>query len=540
MIALLLLACAEDGGPAGKDGPTSPTTPVPTTSVPTTADCVPTGAGEAPLRKLTNTELDHTLSDLLGVEGTARDRLPSDGTVHGFENAAATVNVSQLAADGLMRVAEDATAAADWTALLPCDPASGDRACARTFVSDFGARAFRRPLSAEEEGVLLDLYDAMIGIEGFSSTMGLVVQAVLQSPQFLYRIELGESGATGDVVPLTDHELATRLSYLLWETTPDDALLAEADAGTLRGGLDDQIERMLADPRARRTVSHMVEQWLQITDLQDQPKDALSYPEWSPDLALELREETRRFVEHEVFDGEGTLDALLLSRTAFVDGPVAELYGVQGPPSPERWVEVQLPADERAGLLTRAALLADAAHADQTSVVHRGKLVYEQLFCGIQPAPPGDLNITLPPLDDELSTRERYARHIQDPACSGCHLNMDPVGLGFEHYDAVGAWRDTEGNGLPIDASGVVNYGSARGHFDGVIELSQKAAGAADVSDCFVTQWFRYGFGREPATTETCELDELKASFADERDVLSLLSALPRTEAFGTRPAVIP
>ncbi|MCB9688370.1 MAG: DUF1592 domain-containing protein [Alphaproteobacteria bacterium] len=539
MIALLLLACNDDGGPAGKDAPTVPTT-VPTTTVPTTSDCVPTGAAEAPLRKLTNTELDHTLGDLLGVDGTARDRLPPDGTVHGFENAAATVNVSQLAADGLMRVSEDATADADWTALLPCDAATGDRACAQTFVDDFGARAFRRPLEPEERDVLLGLYDAMIGVEGFSSTMALVVQAVLQSPQFLYRIELGEPGATGEVVPLTDHELATRLSYLLWETTPDDALLAEADAGTLRDGLDAQIDRLLADPRARRTVSHMAEQWLQITNLQDLPKDGLSYPSWSPELALDLREETRRFVEHEVFDGDGTLEALLLSRTAFVDGPVAEVYGVQGPPSPDQWVEVQLPADERAGLLTRAALLADAAHADQTSVVHRGKLVYEQLFCGIQPAPPGDLNITLPPLDDDLSTRERYARHIQDPACSGCHLNMDPVGLGFEHYDAVGAWRDTEGNGLPIDASGVVHYGTARGPFDGALELSEKAAGASDVSDCYVTQWVRYGFGRDPATSEACEIDALRASFAADGDILGLLSALPRTEAFATRPAVVP
>ena len=169
--------------------------------------------------------------------------------------------------------------------------------------------------------------------------------------------------------------------------------------------------------------------------------------------------------------------------------------------------------------------------------IHAGR---EQVFCGVQPDPPGDLDITLPPLDDDLSTRERYARHIQDPACSGCHLNMDPVGLGFEHYDAIGAWRDTEGAGLPIDATGIVHYGSARGPFDGVIELSEKVAGARDASDCFVTQWFRYGFGREPATAEACEVDGLRASYAEDGDVLGMLSELARTEAFATRPAVVP
>lgn len=547
MIALRwLLACGESPDKA------PPATPTSDADTDTDADgdadtdtdtdaCAPEGAPEAPLRLLTRTQVDRSVQGLVGVVGTTRQRLPADPTVHGFEGAASTVAVSQLHADGYLRSAEDATAGVDWAALLPCDPAAGDRSCALAFVDELGRRAFRRPLGADERDVFLALYDEAVVDTDFATTMAMVVQVMLQSPQFLYRLELGEPGAAGAAVALTPHELATRLALTFWDEGPDEALLAAADADTLRDPavLEAQIDRLLADPRARDSLGRWAEQWLDLRRLDAEPKDATAFPTWSPALADAVREETRRFASDVVFDGEGTLDALLTSRVAWVDGPLAELYGVAGPADPDDWVRVELPADERAGLLTRAGFLAAAAHSNQTSVVHRGLVVYEQVYCGVQPPPPGDLDITLPPLDDSLSTRERLARHTQDPLCSGCHQRLDPVGFGFEHYDPIGAWRDTEGDGVPIDASGVLVYGDAAGPFDGALELSALLADDAGVRSCFVTQWFRSAWGREPGPADTCSVEALEEAFAD-GDVLELLRALPTTDAFGQRPAVTP
>ena len=532
LLLLPLLACGKDD-PAGKDKTTEPD--------PTLQVCEPSGVPGAPLRLLTTTEIDRSVGDLLAVDGASGGRLPADPTVHGFEGFAETVGVSQLQADGYMRASEDVTDQIDWTALLPCDVATGDSSCAEAFIADFGGRAFRRPLTTEESGIFVDLFTDMDADQGFEIAMASVVQAMLQSPQFLYRIELGDPSVDEPIVPLTSHELATRLSYLLWASTPDDTLLAAAGDDSLRDPtvLAEQVDRMLADPKARDVIGRFVEQWTGITELEDATKDALNFPTWTPDLADDLVEETRRYSAHVVFDGEGTLEALLTSPTTIANRAVADHYGVSGPTSDDEWVEISLPADQRAGLLTHASLLATAAHNNQTSPVHRGLFVYEQLFCGIQPQPPDDLDITLPPLDDSISTRERFARHTQDPLCADCHSFMDPIGFGFEHYDPTGAWRDTEGDGIPVDSSGILTYSSQQGLFDGAIELSAKTAAAPEVRECFVTQWFRASNGRDPGDADLCTLEELDAAFAS-GDVIELLRAIPQTESFRTRPKVTP
>ncbi len=538
---LTLVGCGDDGPGAPKPQPTTPTpTTTETHSAPEsdtgTPPCVSPEPPDAPLRLLTRTEVDRSVEAVTGVPGTARVRLPKDPTVHGFEGYAAVSTVSQLAADGYLRSAEDVTAAIDWSTLAPCDPASGDRACAESFVDTFGRRAFRRSLTPEERDIFLGLFDDLVPTEGFPGALATIVQAMLQSPQFLYRLELGDGAVQGTSVRLTAHELGARLASTFWASTPDEELLALADDDSLRDPavLAAQVDRMLADPRAHEVFGRWVEQWTGATDLDTQPKDATAYPEWSPALAADLREELRRTATSTVFDGEGTLDALLTEPVTWVNGPVAALYGVPGPAVPTDWIEVELPADERAGLLTRAAFLTDAAHSNQTSIVHRGLFVFEQLTCGVQPPPPGDLDITLPPLDDTLSTRERFARHTTDPLCAGCHDRLDPVGLGFEHYDALGKWRDFEGDGVPVDASGVLTYGSQAGPFSGAVELSAMLADDPAVERCFVTQWFRSTWGREPGAGDTCAVEALNAAFVD-GDVQTLLRAIPTTDAYTVR-----
>ena len=515
------------------------------TDTDTDAPCVPAGAPDAPLRLLTHEQLDVSIDTLLGVPSTAGQRLPAEVRVHGFAGYANTVAVSQLEADALMRATEDATAGVDWAALLPCDPATGDRTCAEGFVDDFGARAFRRPLEAEERDLFLALYDVMIASDDFPTTMGSLVQAMLQSPQFVYRIELGDPDAvdpaTPELVPLTHHELAARLSFLFWNGPPDDALLAAADAGTLHDPteLAAQVDRLLADPKARDAFGHFVTAWMEIDELPSTGKDATRFPDWSPERAEDLLEETRRFSADVVFDGDGSLDTLLVADHSFVNGALADHYDVTGPTDPEDWVRVVFPAGQRSGLLTQGAFLANAAHNNQTSIVHRGLFVFEQLYCGEQQEPPDDLDITLPPLDEDISTRERFARHTQDPVCAGCHTTMDPIGLGFEHYDPVGRWREVEGNDVLVDASGVLTYTSQAGAFYGAPELADLMTGVPEVKQCFVVQWFRSTWGREAGDADTCSIEELEDVFAT-GDVPALLRAIPHTDAFRHRAAVVP
>jgi len=503
--------------------------------------CWAEGAAAAPLRLLTTTEVDRSVGDLLEVQGAAGARLPAEPTVHGFEGFAETVGVSQLQADGYMRASEDASAQIDWAGVLSCDEASDDLACAQALIDDVGERAFRRPLLPTERDVFVDLFELMEAEQGFDVGVASVVEAMLQSPQFLYRIELGEPDSYGLVAALTSYELASRLSYLLWASTPDDALLAAAADGSLsrEAVLEEHVDRMLADPRARDVVGRFVEQWTGIGNVESDLKDALAYPSWSPELAHDLREETRRFSVDVVFDGEGTLQELLTADYTVANLTVADHYGLEGSTSLEQWERLDLPADQRSGLLTQPSFLAHAAHSNQTSPVHRGLFVFEQLFCGVQPQPPDVLNTTLPALDDDMSTRERFARHTQDPLCADCHSVMDPIGFGFENYDAVGLWRETEGDGIPVSGSGVLTYSSQQGPFDGAVELSAIVAAAPEVRACFVDQWFRVSAGRDATDADDCALQTLDEAFKD-GDILELIRAIPTTQTFRTRPVVLP
>ena len=505
------------------------------------AVCEAQGTPAAPLRLLTRSEVDRSVQDLLGVEGSARDRLPDDPTVHGFEGFAETVGVSQLHADAMMRASEDVTDRIDWNLLLPCDVTVGGAPCAEAFLDEFGRRAFRRPLRGDERGIFTNLYEEVAAEQGFTAGVASLVQAILQSPQFLYRIEIGDPESSGPIVPLTSYELATRLASLLWASTPDEALLSAAADGSLLepGGIEEHVDRMLEDRRAREVVGRFVEQWTGITGLERAVKDPLAFPSWSPDLAADLREETRRFAADVVFDGDGTLDALLTSSHTVANLTVADHYGTLGPIAEAEWERLELPPSQRAGLLTHPSLMASAAHSNQTSPVHRGLFIFEQLFCGVQPEPPGDLDITLPPLDDSISTRERFARHTQDPLCADCHSFMDPIGFGFENYDAVGVWRDVEDGGIPVDSSGLLTYSSQQGSFTGAVELAMKVAAAPEVDACFVTQWFRSSWGRDVTDSDNCTTQLLAEAFED-GDVLELLRAIPTTPSFQSRPAVTP
>jgi Protein of unknown function (DUF1592)/Protein of unknown function (DUF1588)/Protein of unknown function (DUF1595)/Protein of unknown function (DUF1587)/Protein of unknown function (DUF1585) len=502
--------------------------------------CDTASVGVSPLRRLTRSQYDNTVRDLLGITGNPSAQLAPDEKVGPFYSNG-TAPVTELLAEQYMRVAEDlaTTAATDLGALVPCDPAVDDQvACGADFVDTFGMRAFRRPLTAEERTALVGLFESAYAAEGFTGGIELVIQAVLQSPQFLYHLELGMPAAGDDVVALDHYELASRLSYFLWDSMPDDALLQAAGDGELDTpeALRAQAERMLGDPRAAAAIASFHRQWLHLDGLGNLEKNQEAYPAFSIALRDAMADETTRFADWVIRSDDGRLETLLTASYSFLDGPLFELYGVTPPADHDPSMPVQLDPTQRAGLLTHASVLATHAHADQSSPVHRGKLVRENFLCTPLAPPPPEVDVVPPPLDPNATTRERFDQHRSDPACAGCHNLIDPLGFGFEHYDGIGAWRATD-VGKDVDASGeVVGTEDINGPFDGAPELAQLLASSEQVRTCVAEQWFSFGFGREPAQDDACSFDAMAVAFAEsDHDIRELLLTMITTDSFRHR-----
>ena len=503
--------------------------------------CSDASAGVSPLRRLTRSQYDNTVRDLLGIGGNPSAALAPDEKVGAFYSNA-TAPVTELLAEQFMRTAENlaAVAVTDLDSLVPCNPALDDQAvCGRAFVDEFGLRAFRRPLTASERAALVGLFEHGHADEGFAGGVALVVQAALQSPQFLYHLELGMPATGGeDVVPLDGYELASRLSYFLWDTMPDDELLRAAGAGELDApeALREHAERMLDDPRAIDAIASFHRQWLHLDGLGSLEKSAEYYPEFDTTLREAMGRETTRFADWVIRFDDARLETLLTASYSFLDGPLFSLYGLTPSEDHDPTLPVQLDPAQRAGILTHASVLATHAHVDQSSPIHRGMLVRENILCTPLAPPPPEVDVVPPPVDPDASTRERFDQHRADPACAGCHNLIDPLGFGFEHYDGMGAYRTVDG-GKPVDASGeVVGTIDINGPFDGALELAQKLASSEQVRTCVAKQWFSFGFGRPPAEADSCSFETLAETFAaSDYDIRELLIAMVTTDSFRHR-----
>lgn len=500
------------------------------------------GVGPAPLRRLTNVEYDNTVRDLLGDTSKPASSFPPDENLSGFAAGAA---VSPLLAELYMTAGESLAkqAVADLSKLLPCDPAAiGEAECAQAFIVDFGKRAFRRPLTADEVQQYRALYDGERKLEPFAASLELVIASLLQSPEFLYRPEVGGTAAGAKRVALTPHQLASRLSYFLWQTLPDAELFARADDGSLLEPetLAAEARRMLGDPRAKDGVRSFFRQWLHLGELPAAGKSTSLYPSWNAKLASAMSQETQRFVEEVFWAGDGRLSTLLTADWTMGNAELASLYGAQAP-SGTGFVKLTLNPSQRAGLLTQAGLLSVLAGAEDSSPILRGIFVREGLLCQPLPSPPEGLDIMPPDPDPNLTTRQRFAQHTADPACRDCHELIDPVGFGFEHYDAIGKYRASE-NGLPVDASGELTETlDANGKFDGVPELAKRLSQSAEVHACMTKQWFRFALGRAETDADACSLEHATKTFTEaDGDLRELIVALVQTEAFRVRPEVQP
>jgi hypothetical protein len=396
--------------------------------------------------------------------------------------------------------------------IMVCDPdPQAPAACLRDVATQFGRRAWRRPLTPDEVDALVALPTAAIAAgDDLESATRVMLRAVLVSPNFVFRVESDPDPFTTDPHALSDYELASRLSYFLWSSTPDDELLDLADDGMLQDDdtLRAQVQRMLQDEKAEALLDNFAGQWLFIRALDDHVPDYATFPEFDDGLRAAMRTETELYFREFLF-GDETMDKLLTADFTFANDRLAEFYGITGATSAE-FTRVSLAGNaQRAGLLTQASLLTVNSFPTRTSPVKRGKWVLEQLLCSPPPPPPpGVEGLTT----EEMPTgsfRERMEAHRANPVCASCHTRMDPIGFGFEHYDGIGKYRDTD-QGFDIDASGMLPDMTT---FDGPIELAALLAQDTRLPHCMTQQLFTYALGRGTEMYDDDDLDAITASF---------------------------
>ncbi|HEX2658485.1 MAG TPA: DUF1592 domain-containing protein [Polyangia bacterium] len=509
--------------------------------------CPSTEVVPTPLRRLTKFQYANAVRDLLGVDPAPVAGLPADEVSGaGFNDDAQVLTVSSLHAEKYVLVSEALASAAvqKLSALTTCDTkAKGEDACALDFAKKYGRRAFRRPTTSDDEKLLMAAYSAGRTDGSYQEGIEVMIRAMLQSPDFLYRLETTTPSDTKTkLVPLSQYELAARLSFLLWASGPDDALLDDAGNGKLgsRDAVATRARAMLADPKARTAITDFYNQWVGTSRLDIITKNNTLYPSFSDDVRAGMAQELPAFVEHVLWSGsDHSLTQFLTEPVAFVTPALAKVYGVSAPGGSGSQM-VSLPANQnRAGILTQAGFLAVQAHPDQTSPVLRGKFVRSKLMCQPPPPPPMDVNITLPAVTAAATARQRLSAHLTAASsCMGCHIQMDPIGLTFENFDAVGQYRTKEGN-ADIDVSGEIigaRDGSLGGAFSGVKELANKLAASSQVRDCVAEQWYDFAIGRSEDAADGCSLSTLQKTFAASNGNLAdLIVGMTQTDAFWYR-----
>lgn len=529
-----LSAGGPDGpGSAGDEGPTDdgddgdsgddPDSPV-------DAACgdAPLEISAAPLRRLTAEQYRNTVTDLFGADfelGDAMSRLELfiDGKAGGFASTTAPADTEVVR--NYMLLAESIsveTLEQDFAGSVGCDTTT--ETCIETFLTDFGRRVFRRPLSAEEHARYLALWSSQESQHGAAAALQTLLTGMLSSPNFLYLEEpVGDLETASSVVALEAHALASRLSYFLWASTPDATLLDRADDGTL---VDDavlaaEVERMIEDPKFDRALASFHLQWTRTTELDAFRSDD---PEWIDGLGSSMQEELVRFTRHVFRDGEGTIEALLTADYSFVDADLASLYGVEAPA--QDFGRVELDGSQRAGLLTQAGFLTKTGAIFQD--VHRGLFVRSNLLCFEPPPPPSEVE-----LDPQIN-------RLEENPCVGCHIYMDTIGFGFNAYDELGRFR-SELEGQAIDSTGEVIApfpGGTEGTFEGATELAQLLAGSEEVEHCMAVQWSRFATGRLDTVADACAMDELALEVTESGgDLRGLVRSVASSAWFRSRAA---
>jgi hypothetical protein len=473
----------------------------------------PINPGRVVAHRLNNVEYDNTVRDLVGVDvkPSSTYGFPDDAYVEGFDNNADALTAPPLLLEKLETATEAIVGAALSTnvagaparsRIMVCDPTKiGDGPCATQILSTFASRAFRRPVSAAEVSGYARLVDVAKSVgDGFEQGIAAGLQAILLSPRFLFRVE-ANPGA-GQNAPLDDYEVASRLSYFLWSSMPDDQLFARAAGGALHDGpsIVDEVRRMLADPRSSALVDNLAGEWLGSRQMAVQ-QVTLTDVTFDPGLRGAMAAEASLFLGEMVRGGHAVKE-LLSADFVFANDRLAAHYGVSGAGTlGSALVKLPLTDSRRGGgILTQANTLTVTSMRDRTSPTRRGKWVSENLLCVVIPPPPPMIPQLDPPSTTAPTTvRERLAQHrAKGSTCNGCHQFIDPIGFGLEHFDAVGRWRDTD-NGVAIDATG--NVPGSNAAFDGAVSLATAVGADPRFLDCMIRKVMTYAVGRTLVTT---------------------------------------
>ena len=508
LLSLTLMVGCVGTATQDDDGPTQPALP---------------DAAPSPLRRLRRAEYQNTVADVLGLPAPSDVSLPEDARYHYFRTTSGQSLSASEAAKYLDTAAGVASAAGEKLAtVLPC-PSGDERACIAGFLATTGTRLFRRPLTGDEQGHFLSLFTASRAAGSFEESATLVLEALLTSPGFLF------VDAPAGRARLDGYQLATRLATLLWQSAPDEALLAAAAAGQLAtpDGLGAQVDRLMADPRAQRSVRSFFREWLALDSLERIGK-------LTPEQAGMLLEEGTRFTDDVFWNGPGTYEQLLVSPVRFRSRALSAYYG-DGLGLGDAMERYEAPPSESSfGLLSQAGLLLAMGPNPDSAIIYRGKFIRTRLLCGALPAPPAGAP-PLPELTPGTSGRERIAAHTGGPQCRSCHSLMNPLGFSLEHFDGAGLWRETE-NGLPIDTRVDLDDPALQGPVDGAHALSVKLAQSPAAHACAVRQMFTFAFGRPPEPADDATLASMSERFSSSGFRLqSLLRAVASSDAFRVR-----
>jgi hypothetical protein len=475
----------------------------------------------APLgvRALLSWQYRNAIQDLLGPAAAAVVGPPPDTTVNGWDAiGAAQLSLSATAVDMYEVSAQLAAGIAmddveGRNSILGCAPGcSSDQDCLTAFVARFGRRAWRRPLSLDERTAWASVGAAAAEAYGDRyKGAAFVIAGLLQSPNFLYQVEIGEADPSNPGrLRLSGYELATRLSFFLSGSTPSEELIAAAERGELQSpdGVRIWARALLDKPGSRDAVARLFDELLQLRDLPQLSKDPIAFPAFNPALAAAMRDETQHLLDSLIW-GEGDFRRFFDSDYTFVNRDLAALYGLPDAP-PSGFVRVALPEESRrGGFLGQASFLALMAHPATSSPTLRGKFVREKLLCQNIPPPPPNVDTTLPNTEG-MSTRQRLLAHRQNPSCASCHALMDDIGLGLENFDAIGRYRTTD-QGQPIDASSALDD---LGSFAGARELGALLRAERRVTECLARNLFRAGTGHVDTLGESGPLYVAHESFA--------------------------
>lgn len=522
----------------------APPVPVDATGLTPDGVCKPPASALA-VRRLTKAEYGNTVRDLLGVTESPASSFAADDDKLPYKTYALGLNVTPILAEQYSAAATKLAAevSKQVSSLAPCAAdATGavETACAEAFIASFGKRAYRRPLAADEIARFSALFSAERARSTYAGGGSFVAEAMLQSPYFLYKSELG-NGVGIDRV-LTPYEVASEVSYLVTGSMPDAELFKAADANALTTPeqIEAHVRRLLKATTFAPTLRGFVEQWVgirDVTDLISAPKDTTLFPSFDANLRASAAAEADGFVDAVLTEGNGSLTALFGANWSYANDALAQHYGLPAGSSGLTPQKVDLPVTERAGILTGAAFLASIAKPGDSFPILRGKILRTKVLCGTLAPPPANLMVQPPAPSTALTTRERFAAHSQDPVCSGCHRVIDPLGFGFENYDAVGKFRSME-NGKPIDASGaIVDLApELNGPFNGGVEFAHKIGPSQVLQQCATREFFRWAAGRLEAGTESCALGAMSRGLTTASpDIRELVVAFARTYGFTLR-----